>query len=278
MAITTRDLARIALGVITLTGVIVLLTLNSNKPRTVAQISRPMKPNKPLPENNYFFTELTPAGDWLAEPDFDITQTHDPTVPGVIAAIRSYVGKGNWRRHLMIESIVLKNRLPVAISKFRLGWIIISEEDLKTGKNRDAALLAGRTDLLDADGVKRGGRTKPFYLEFLKAAKPVIKDGTLSRTLFFRIRVIEAQFEDGEVWKETSSSAKYSHRRGYAVPQLTGSRCTNDRCLFHDDGQGYCNELSAQGYHCQRHDFTYDPEPRPKRLVLRYICVFGMSG
>jgi hypothetical protein len=61
--------------------------------------------------------------------DFDINQTHDPTIPVVIAVIKSYVGKGNWRKHLMIERIVLKNRTSKAIKTYKLAWIIMSAED-----------------------------------------------------------------------------------------------------------------------------------------------------
>ena len=102
----------------------------------LAQRTEDSKKKKPRAENNYLFTEQTPGGTWLFEAaDFDFEQTHDPSLPVVIAAIRSYVGRGNWRKHLMIESIVLKNRTTKTIRDFRLGWIIITAEDEEAGKN-----------------------------------------------------------------------------------------------------------------------------------------------
>jgi hypothetical protein len=92
-------------------------------------------------------------------------------MPVIIVAIRTYVGKGNWRKHQMIESIVLKNRSPKAIAAFKLGWIVLSEGDYQAKKNREAALLEGYTDFIDAEKARRGGRTKSFNFEVLKALK-----------------------------------------------------------------------------------------------------------
>lgn len=157
----------------------------------------------PSPANNYLFSETTPSGDWLAQAEFDMFQTTDPNTPVVIAAIRSYIGKGDFRKHLMIESVVLKNRTAKAIRGFKLGWIIITEEDRKAGKNREAALTEGTTGLLFSDVEAQGSkRVEPFYIEFLKKAKPLIKNGALSGTLFIRIRVSEIHFEDGSIWRE----------------------------------------------------------------------------
>lgn len=218
---------------------------------------------KPGPENNYFFSEHGPAGDWLFESaDMDIAQAHDPNNPVVIAGIRSYVGKGNWRKHLMIESIVLKNRTSKTIRAFKLGWIIMSAEDHRAGKNREAALLEGETDFIEPGFTNFGGRTKPFFLEVLKAAKPLIKDGVLNGTFAIRIRLTQIQFEDGSRWLEGQPVArrlKYSHHKRAGPLQLPSNRCENSQCNFHADGQGYCAEVNLEGFHCDRHDFTYDP-------------------
>jgi len=161
---------------------------------------------RPGPENNYFFSEPTPSGDWFFRgADFDIQQAHDDRNPVGIGGITSYMGKGNWLRHLMIESIVLINRQPTPITGFKLGWIIMSAEDHDAGKNREAALLAGETALIDPGFTNRSGRTKPFNLEVLKAARPLIKNGSLSGTFFIRIRLTEVRFSDGPIWRENQN-------------------------------------------------------------------------
>ena len=207
---------------------------------------------KPKPENNYFFTERGPSGDWFFEvADFEL-QSRDPNIPVVIGGIGSYMGRGDWQKHLMIENIVLVNRTPKVIKSFRLGWIIMSAEDHRVGKNREASLLEGQTDLIEPGFTNFGGRTKPFYFEVIKAAKPLIKNGILSGNFAIRIRLIEVRFEDGSGWTENQALAlrrRYSHTR---TPQLPTGRCTNDQCNFHLDGQGYCGEVSLNGYHCQK--------------------------
>lgn len=161
----------------------------------------------------------------------------------------------------MIESIVLKNRTSKTIKAFKLGWIIMSAEDHRAGKNREAALLEGGTDLIEPGFTNFGGRTKPFYLEVLKAAKPLVKDGTLNGTFAIRIRLTEVQFQDGSIWIEgqpVARRAKYSHRNRAGPVQLPSDRCENSQCNFHGNGQGYCGEVNLAGYHCGRHDFTYE--------------------
>lgn len=73
----------------------------------------------------------------------------NPDIPVVIAGIKSYVGKGNWRKQLMIESVVLKNRTLQAVLAVSFGWIIITQQDHIARRNREAALAHGYTQLLD---------------------------------------------------------------------------------------------------------------------------------
>lgn len=251
---TAKSLAKVIFALLLVTGCLGMLIIKARDVDFVlAQAKKnPKEDKRPSPENNYLFSEATPAGDWLGQAEFDISQ-YDPKMPVIIVGIRSYVGKGNWRKHLMIESIVLKNRSPNAIKSFRLGWIIMTEEDRIARKNREAALLEGYTELIDADGARHGGRTKPFYFEVLKAAKTLIKNGALRGTFFLRIRLSEVHFEDDSIWTEYQSVAfrsKYSHANARSS-QLPN--CSNDQCYFHENGQGYCNEVSLEGYHCQRH-------------------------
>jgi len=158
---------------------------------------------RPGPENNYYFSEPGPAGNWFFPgADFDTNQTNNANLPVVIGGLTMYMGKGDWLRHLMIESIVLRNRSGKPIKAFRLSWIIMTDEDRRLGKNRDAALLAGQTDLIDPGLTDIEGRTKPFDFEVVKAAKPLVKNGTLNGTFFITIRLSEVHFQDGTVWTE----------------------------------------------------------------------------
>jgi len=275
---TKENIKKLANGIIcltVLTGFLAVLGINIRHTDFVSaqETKDSKKEQRPKPENNYLFSESPPLGDWLFESaDMDIAQTHDPNNPVVIAGIRSYVGKGNWRKHLMIESIVLKNRTSKTIRAFKLGWLIMSAEDHRAGKNREAALLEGETDFIQPSFTNFGGRTKPFYLEVLKAAKPLIKNGVLNGTFAIRIRLTQVQFEDGSIWIEGQPVArrlKYSHYNRAGPSQLPSSRCENSQCNFHADGQGYCGEVNLEGYHCDRHDFTYDNSQDPSAWVLR---------
>lgn len=131
--------------------------------------------DKPGPENGYKFSEASPTGDWLAQADIDVIQSNDPNNPVVIAAIRSYVGKGSWRKQLMIESVTLKNRTTKSVKAIRLGWIVIAEDDVKVKKNREAALVQGYTQLFTQQVPPNGFmRLASIDLEFVRAAKSLI--------------------------------------------------------------------------------------------------------
>ncbi len=94
-----------------------------------AQSKKISDQEKQSPSNNYGFSEEAPSGDWSAQSDIDVSQSDDPNVPVVIAGIRSYAGKGRWGKHVMVESVVLKNQTEKAVEGVKFGWIIITEED-----------------------------------------------------------------------------------------------------------------------------------------------------
>lgn len=159
--------------------------------------------DKPGPENAYHFSDETPSGDWLAQPDIDFLQSNNPDIPVVIAGIKSYVGKGNWLKQLMLESVVLKNRTFHSVSKVKFGWIIITVQDHYARKNREAAVAHGFTQLVDVELPAQGMRREiPLYIDFVKEAKPLIKTGVLTGTFFIRARISEVHFGDGSVWTE----------------------------------------------------------------------------
>jgi hypothetical protein len=210
--------------------------------------------DKPGPENGYRFSEPTPSGAWLAEPDIDAAQSNDPSNPVIIAGISAYVGKGNWRKQLMVDGLTLKNRSSKSTKAVRFGWIIITEQDVKAKRNRVAALAQGYTDLFTEQiSPNQFRKLKSVNLDFVKAAKALIRDGELTGTFFLRVRLSEVQFEDGSVWTDNESMVaqkKYAHPRAL-TPQTP--HCQNRRCLFHEDGQGYCENFeTSDGWMCVR--------------------------
>ena len=241
-------------GAILITCFGFLLLISGRSSSSNLQGNQTFVRDKPRPENAYRFSDSTPAGEWMAQPDIDTVQSNDPDSPVVIAGIRSYMGKGNWKKQLMIESVVLKNHTPQTVSAVRFGWIIITEMDRNQKKNREAALVQGFTNLqyldLPGQGIRRG-----IYLDidFVKEAKPLIKHGVLTGTFFLRTRVSEVHFADGSIWKENEAGAfskEFSHAR-YRGSQLP--TCPNERCLFQENGQGYCETFSSsQGWICRR--------------------------
>lgn len=232
-------------------------------------------PDKPTPQNGYRFSDVTPSGDWLAQPDADVLQSSNPQNPVVIAGLRSYVGKGNWRKQLMIDSVILKNQTSRSVKAVRLGWIVITEEALKVKKNREAALVQGYTQLfypqLPPGSIKR---LESVDLDFVRSAKPLIKDGVLTGTFFLRVRISEIHFEDGSMWTENESLAalrKYSHPRF----QPPTPNCQNRRCLFQENGQGYCESFgTSNGWLCLRGDpcNPSDPEACTCESFLCALC------
>jgi hypothetical protein len=213
------------------------------------------------PANNYGFSNSTPSGNWSAQADIDLSQTNDPNVPVVIAGLRSYAGKGNWQKQLMIQSVILKNNTPNTVRSVKLGWIILTEKDRNARKNQEAALTKGYTTLLDPEWTKGSfKRLKSLYLDFVKEARPLIKSGVLSGEFFIRVRVSEVLFEDGSVWREgdllASGKRVFSHTRPRTSP--TPSPCPSTKCVFGEDGQGQCEHDPIGGMVCKRENCSPD--------------------
>ena len=103
----------------------------------------------------------------------------------------------------MIQSVTVSNRSSKAVSKVKLGWIIISKEDRNARKNQEAALVKGHTLLFDAEwDSQTSSKIKSVYLDFVKEAQSLLKSGALNGDFFIRIRVSEVHFEDGSLWRE----------------------------------------------------------------------------
>lgn len=154
----------------------------------------------------YGFSEITPPGEWSAVAVFDVNQTNDPDVPVVIVGLGSYAGKGAWAKQLMVDNVTLQNRSQNEIKSVKLGWIILTDEDRKAGKNRNAALREGFTnDLAATISPDRLGKLFDLRIDFVKETKDLIESGTLNGRAFIQLRVAEVEFTSGSSWKEGSA-------------------------------------------------------------------------
>lgn len=226
---------------------------------SLAQQEVPPKPAKKQREilPPYGFTEITPAGKWHAAADFDISQTHDPDVPVVIVAMSSYAGKGAWAKQFMVDEVTIKNNSSNPIKSVRLGWIILNDADRTAGKNRRAALREGFTnDISKSIEPGQMRKLRNLHIDFVKEAGDLIRSGKINGLAFVRLRVSEVTFENDSNWKEGAAIA----RRHHAVTSPTSpsqALCPNIICLFHENGQGYC-EGWGPGFWCRREDCSPD--------------------
>ena len=207
------------------------------------------------PINNYGFSESTPFGTWSVRVEMDQTQSPDPYVPVVVASLRSYAGKGNWGKQLMIESVTLKNRTDRTVAAVKLGWIILRKESRLAGKNLDAALVRGNTELLHQEWTNNRPfkHVKSLFIDFVKEARPLIKSAALSGDFYLRLRVSEVLFDDGSRWRENDQLAlrkKFAHAPSRSAQQ---PNCrTQQVCFFLENGQGYCISDSLSTQFCRR--------------------------
>ena len=211
-------------------------------------------------QKDYGFSVTTPKGNWSATADIDLQQTDDPNIPVAVVGVRSYAGKGDWGRQLMIDTVTIHNRSAKAVSAVKLGWVILNAEVRAAGKNREAALVQGNAAVQNVAIKPQKMRKLPqLNIDFVKeAAKSLVKANTLDGDYFIKMRVSEVEFADGSVWQEDSgrASVKKAHKASPKPPQ---GGCPNIICQFHENGQGYC-ELTSQGLYCRR-EFCNPAEP-----------------
>jgi hypothetical protein len=202
----------------------------------------------------YGFSEITPPGKWSAVAEFDVSQTNDPDIPVVIVGLGSYAGKGAWAKQLMVDNVTLRNRTQKQLRSVKLGWIIITVANREAGKNRNAALRDGFTDVLSVRiPPDRMAKLEDLQIDFVKEAKELIKSERLNGMAFIRLRVAEVEFTDGPPWREGSAVAKRNH----AARPLLQSGCEDRACLFQDTGQGFC-DLFSPGTYCRRENCSPD--------------------
>ena len=214
-----KFLAAVAAGIMVVTVIAIAAKrkpLTNNQP-SPAKATKELNTKKPTPENRYFFTDPTPFGEWTARVETDPDQRVDLYAPVAVASIRSYAGKGQWGRQLMIESISLKNRTIGKISGVKVAWIILGKESRNARRNRDAALVENSTTLLPQEWDRTFLRLSSIYIDFVKEARRLIKGGALSGDFYIRLRVSEVQFADGSNWRENDRlalrKAVFAHAR-----------------------------------------------------------------
>jgi hypothetical protein len=218
---------------------------------TSEQSKRTTKPILPP----YEFSEITPPGKWSAVAVFDVNQANDPDVPVVIVGLGSYSGKGAWAKQLMVDNVTLRNRSPDQTKSVKLGWMIITEEDSKAGKDRAAALKEGVTVHLPVSiQPDRFGKLSDLRIDFVKETKELIKSGKLISRAFIQIRVAEVEFTNGSIWKDGRVVARRMHHRNRPLAQIG---CEDRACFFEDNGQGYCI-LPFSGTFCRRENCSPD--------------------
>lgn len=204
--------------------------------------------------NNYGFSEASPLGDWVVRADFDVFQSNDPDVPVVLAGIRTYTGKGAWRKQLMIEGVTLNNRTPKVIQAVKFGWIIMTEQDRNARKNREAALVEGYTKSFKLESSsERMRKLKSVLIDTIKQAKPLLRDGRLSGSFYIRVRVSEVYFSDGSAWREDKFIASRKLSYAHARPSRSQITCPNQRCgPLDEDLQRWCEPDPFPGFLCRR--------------------------
>ena len=166
----------------------------------------------------------------------------------------------------MVDNVTLRNQSPEQISSVKLAWIIITAEDREARKNRNAALREGfTTDLSARTRAGQMEKLHDLHIDFVKEAKDLITSGKINGMVFIRLRVSEVQFATGSTWKESTAIAKRHHR---LRPVQIG--CEDRGCLFHDNGQGYC-EISSPGTYCRRENCS--PDDPAACFCNLYSCV-----
>lgn len=245
MRLQTRSLLFLSFTAVLISVPIFLVTqidaqpwLENSGPQETQSPSEQTRERKKTILPPYGFSEITPPGKWSAVAEFDVSQTNDHDIPVVIVGLGSYAGKGAWAKQLMVDNVTLRNRTEKEIQSIKLGWIIITAEDRKAGKNRHAALRDGFTNVLPVRiPPDRMAKLEDLQIDFVKEAKDLITSGKLNGMVFIRLRVVEVEFADGLSWREGAAVAKRNH----AARPLAQSGCEDRACLFQDTGQGFCD-------------------------------------
>lgn len=178
------------------------------------------------------FSDEIPQGKWSIAAVPDVQQAEDAVAPVVVSGVSSLMGKDKWAGMLKVVQVRLTNRTSKTVRAVRLGWIIITAADRKANKpDREAKLKGDTTPLFEVDlpeGASK--RIDSPIINFIKEAKPLLKNGALNGDFYLKVRVREVLFEDGTNWidGETVSFLKTSYR---PLTAQSGFNCPNKHCV-----------------------------------------------
>lgn len=184
----------------------------------------------PLTERNSFSDEK-PLGAWSVSAVPDLDQTHDNVTPVVIDGLTTLIGKEKWGGFVKVIKVTVNNRSIKPVKAMQLRWIIVTEEDRAARKpDSEAMLLDGYTPSFEVNmpGRAQKGVECPV-IDFIKKAKPLIKNGALNGNFVVKVRVDAILYEDGSGWKdgETVAFHKAALSR-FVVAQRFN--CPNTKC------------------------------------------------
>ncbi|MCA1591186.1 MAG: putative metal-binding motif-containing protein [Acidobacteria bacterium] len=232
---------------------ILALGISRSQRAAGTQGSMAVRQDKAPPTERNSFSEEKPLGRWSIAAVPDVRQGQDTVTPVVISGISSLAGKDKWAGMLKVIQVKLTNRSPKTLTAVRLGWVIITAEDREARKpDRLAKLLEGYTPLFDV--ILPGGETRRVdspVINFIKEARPLIKNGALTGDFYLKVRVSEAQFEDGSIWQEGETAAFLKTAFRPLTPQ-TEFNCPNTHCISsNSDGKlDRCTDDTQPGLSC----------------------------
>lgn len=186
---------------------------------------------KPPPDENHSFSEEAPRGKWSVSAIPDVQQAEDGVAPVFVSGISSVMGTDKWAGMLKVVQVKLTNRSPKEARSVRLGWVIITAEDRAARKpDREAKLASDTTPSFDVNlPAGESKRLDSPVINFIKEARPLIKDGALNGDFYIKVRVREVLFADGTSWVdgETVSFLKAALRPA----AQSGFTCPNKHCV-----------------------------------------------
>jgi hypothetical protein len=208
-----------------------ILPLTSGFGQTVTEVANKPCPQpkegRPTADYSRYFTERSPKGKWYVSASADPSQASYNDVPVLIMGVQSLLGRGE-SADLIVNKVVLRNTTQRTIKALRLRW------QLTTGEDQTSVVLQGDTPAFEVmlPMLSRQRVDSPL-IDFAKIVKPMLKDGAIDGNFTLKIRVGEALYADGSIWRGeptrflkasylTSSSAQTCPNKGCGTGPVHG--------------------------------------------------------
>jgi hypothetical protein len=145
-----------------------------------------------------------PKGTWAVSAIPDVSQATDTTTPVVLSGLSSLFGRKELGGFLKVIAVKLTNRSAKDVVAVRLGWIIVTAEDrLAMKPDKEAKKAEGATPLFETHiAPRKAKKADSPIIDFLAQAKPLLKNDALDGEYIIKVRVVEAEFADGTIWRE----------------------------------------------------------------------------